>query len=429
MLKEISSEKDIRQHTGFPFEIPDTWAWVKLADLYEMNPKVEAAPNTQAAFIPMENISAGFQETFTFDVQPWNTASKNHTRFADGDVAFAKISPCFENRKSFIADGLPNGIGGGTTELIILRQSKMLPRYTYYVICDQRFIKAGAGSYKGIVGQQRVKADVYNNYLVAVPPFAEQCRIVARIDSLFSILDNIDALQARYVADAAALKSKLIDAGIRGLLTERLPEDGAAEEIYQQIQEEKMRLVGEGKIKKAKPLPEIKQEEVPFDVPKGWKWVRFLSVVDVAANLVSPEKYLEYLHIAPDNIEKGTGRLLKCKTVREDHVTSANHLFHAGQIIYSKIRPLLNKVVIAPSDGLCSADMYPLETKLDARFVQLYMLSDEFIDQIKAITANRVLLPKINKNEMQRLLLPLPPLAEQRRIVARLNELLPLCEN
>ena len=100
-----------------------------------------------------------------------------------------------------------------------------------------------------------IRKDALMKMAFPVPPLAEQRRIIARIDSLFSILDNIDALQARYVADAAALKSKLIDAGIRGLLTERLPEDGAAEEIYQQIQEEKMRLVGEGKIKKAKPLP------------------------------------------------------------------------------------------------------------------------------------------------------------------------------
>ena len=88
----------------------------------------------------MERISAGFGQDFSYEVQNWSQASKNHTKFENDDVAFAKISPCFENRKSFIARNLPNGIGGGTTELIILRQRFILPEYTYYLIQDQRFI-------------------------------------------------------------------------------------------------------------------------------------------------------------------------------------------------------------------------------------------------------------------------------------------------
>lgn len=105
-----------------PFDIPDNWNWVRLADVYEINPKVNADDNINAAFIPMERISAGFDRSFSYVVQKWSEASKNHTRFCDGDVAFAKISPCFENRKSFVVENLPNSLGGGTTELIILRQ-------------------------------------------------------------------------------------------------------------------------------------------------------------------------------------------------------------------------------------------------------------------------------------------------------------------
>lgn len=172
LLSRISAKKNIEQTENTPYEIPDSWAWVRLSDLYKINPKVEAEDSAEAAFIPMERISAGFDRSFSFETQKWEQASKNHTRFADGDVAFAKITPCFENRKSFIAQGLPNGVGGGTTELIILRQSEMLPEYTYYLLVDQRFISTGKASYKGTVGQQRVQSEVVKNYLVPVGLFA-----------------------------------------------------------------------------------------------------------------------------------------------------------------------------------------------------------------------------------------------------------------
>ena len=176
------------------------------------------------------------------------------------------------------------------------------------------------------------------------------------------------------------------------------------------------------------PLPEISDDEIPFDIPDSWKWVRFLSVIEIATNLVQPGEYQEYMHIAPDNIEKATGKLLECHTVREDKVGSANHLFSKGQIIYSKIRPLLRKAVIAPFDGLCSADMYPLNTPLCKGYVLRYLLSDAFNLQVAEVMSSRVKMPKINQDELGKILIPLPPLAEQKRIVAKLEEILPLCD-
>ena len=147
IFERIKSKKPVETIEEGPYQIPSSWVWARLSDLYNVNPKVEADNETEAAFIPMERISGGFNRTFSFKKQKWEKASKNHTKFADGDVAFAKITPCFENRKSFIAHDLPNGIGGGTTELIILRQREMVPEYTYFLILDQRFINAGTASY------------------------------------------------------------------------------------------------------------------------------------------------------------------------------------------------------------------------------------------------------------------------------------------
>ena len=164
-------------------------------------------------------------------------------------------------------------------------------------------------------------------------------------------------------------------------------------------------------------------DEIPFDLPKSWEWVRFFSVVDIATNLVRPEEYADYMHIAPDNIEKATGTLFECHTVQQDKVSSPNHLFYKGQIIYSKIRPLLRKAVIAPFDGLCSADMYPLNTAINRKYFLKYMLSDAFNLQVATAMSSRVKMPKINQDELSKILIPIPPMQEQERIVSKIEEL------
>ena len=234
------------------------------------------------------------------------------------------------------------------------------------------------------------------------------------------------------------LKNSILQLAIQGKLVEQRVEEGTGRELLEEILAAEVAKGKGGKshAKSAKSAKvgscvsreEIPDDEKPFEIPESWEWVRFLSVVDIATNLVQPTGYENDRHIAPDNIEKGTGKLLECQTVAEDKVVSSNHLFFKGQVIYSKIRPLLRKVVIAPFDGLCSADMYPLNTQIESHFLLFYMLSDAFNIQIAKAMSSRVKMPKINREELAKVLIPLPPLAEQKRIVAKLEELLPLCE-
>lgn len=148
-----------------------------------------------------------------------------------------------------------------------------------------------------------------------------------------------------------------------------------------------------------------------------------IKLLFLATNLVRPEEYADYIHIAPDNIEKATGTLFECHTVQQDKVVSPNHLFYKGQIIYSKIRPLLRKAVIAPFDGLCSADMYPLNTAINRKYLLRYMLSDAFNLQVATAMSSRVKMPKINQDELSKILIPIPPMQEQERIVSKIEEL------
>ena len=159
------------------------------------------------------------------------------------------------------------------------------------------------------------------------------------------------------------------------------------------------------------------------EIPVDWTIQRFARVAEVKSNLVSPDNYLEYPQISPENIEKDSGKLLlPCKTVGEVGIISGNHLFYKGQILYSKIRPKLNKVCIAPFDGLCSADMYPIETNNDTRYIMYCILSNGFLQQVSMITENRVKMPKINQVELSKILVAMPCfLAEQKEIADYLD--------
>lgn len=202
-----------------PYKIPENWCWTHLGKLYQINPKNLAEDFVDAAFIPMEKIAPGFVNEYSFDVQPWCKAKKGHTQFADGDVAFAKISPCFENRKSMLLNNLPNGIGGGTTELVILRQSHMNQKYTFWFISQEQFIRGGIATYSGTAGQQRISMDYVRTYPIPVPPLLEQQRIVDRIESLFAKLDEAKQKALATLDSFETRKAAILHKAFTGELT------------------------------------------------------------------------------------------------------------------------------------------------------------------------------------------------------------------
>ena len=218
-----------------PYEVQENWVWVRLGSLYEVNPKNKAADELDAAFIPMEKISAGMLSEYSYETQEWCKAKKGHTQFADGDVAFAKISPCFENRKSMMLNNLPNSIGGGTTELIILRNASINQKYTFWTVSDERFIRGGVQTYSGTVGQQRINMDYVRSYPIPIPPLSEQQRIVERIEELFAKLDEAKE-RLQEVADSVAVrKAAILHKAFTGELTKQWRlENGVSDESWEE---------------------------------------------------------------------------------------------------------------------------------------------------------------------------------------------------
>ena len=142
---------------------------------------------------------------------------------------------------------------------------------------------------------------------------------------------------------------------------------------------------------------------------------------------MKPEDYMHYPHIAPHVIGKGNGVLLPFKTIKEDGVVSSKHLFYSGQILYSKIRPKLNKLVMVDFEGLCSADMYPIYSYINSEYLFQFMLSNAFLVQsVKADT--RVAMPKINQAALNNIIVSVPPYEEQQAIVEKVNSLTALCD-
>lgn len=197
--------------------------------------------------------------------------------------------------------------------------------------------------------------------------------------------------------------------------------DATAEDIQKEIsllEEYKKSVITEAVTKGLNPDAEMKDSGIEWigEIPKHWKVIRFKYIAIVKSNLVAPIRYMNYPQIAPDVIEKNTGKIISHRSVEEANVDSWNHLFYKGQILYSKIRPVLNKVVIAPYDGLCSADMYPISAKENVRFLQYIMLSAFFVKQVDLVTRDRIKMPKINQDELGNILLVWTSKEEQQQI-------------
>ena len=225
------------------------------------------------------------------------------------------------------------------------------------------------------------------------------------------------------------LKSSILQLAVQGRLVEQRPEEGTAEELYRQIQEEKQRLIKEGKIKKEKPLPEITEDEVPFDIPESWKWVRLGNISTysqkkekIVASDITKDMWLLDL----EDIEKETGRIIQKSTIVNRKVNGDKVRFNKGQILYSKLRPYLKKVLVAPENGISTPEIVPFSMygKINPEYIVVVLTCPHVDFAINSVTYG-VKMPRVGTETMCNLLVPLPPLAEQKRIVAKIEELLP----
>ena len=424
-----------------PFDIPESWEWVRLGEIFQHNTgKALNASNRSGELLTYITTSNLYWNRF--ELHPLRemyfseseiekcTAIKGDLLVCEGgDIGRSAIWPYDKGIR------IQNHIHR------LRSYSEICTEYYYYLF----FLYKHAGWIGGKgIGIKGLSANALHSLIFPLPPLHEQYSIVTKIKELEPLLEKyaqsekqLNNLNAQF---PEILKKSILQEAVQGKLVPQNPTDESASVLLERIRAEKQKLIAEGKIKKDKHesiifrrdnshyekldgIEHCIDNEIPFDIPESWVWVRFFSVIDIATNLVRPDTYADYMHIAPDNIEKATGVLLECRTVQQDKVVSPNHMFYKGQIIYSKIRPLLRKAVIAPFDGLCSADMYPLNTSVNKEYLLRYILSDTFNLQVATTMSSRVKMPKINQDELSNILIPIPPIQEQERIISRVKEL------
>ncbi|GAB6091227.1 restriction endonuclease subunit S [Spirochaeta dissipatitropha] len=295
----------------------------------------------------------------------------------------------------------------------VIENIKIKPKLLYYFFCTNWKEKTTETQYGSATNY--IRMGNFEDYSVILPPLNEQKRIVAKLDT---IMPHIEAVKVRLDKVPGILKrfrQSVLTAAVSGKLTEQWreehPEVESAEVLLERI----------------RGLKNFEIKEYPYNLPDEWLVVGFYDVANVKSNLVDPQSFQNHPHIAPDNIERESGKLLSYKTIKEDKVTSPKHLFYNGQIIYSKIRPYLSKAILVNFEGLCSADMYPIESKIDSKYLLYNILGGTFLD-FASTAGTRSVLPKINQQELGQIPIPLPPLSEQREIVRQVDKLFSLAD-
>lgn len=433
-----------------PFEIPQGWEWCRVSSIFQINPKVFAEDDDIAAFIPMEAISAGYGSEFRFYEKRWKEIKSGYTAFEDNDIAFAKITPCFQNRKSAIFKGLPNGIGAGTTELKILRTyGETINRYyVLYFLESPYFIDEA--TFKGTANQQRIIVGYLENKLFPLPPLSEQNRIIDKIGCVMPIIDKYSKSQEtlnKINAELGSnLKKSLLQEAIQGKLVPQIAEEGTAQELLKQIKLEKLNLVKEGKLKMSaltdsfifkgddnKYYEQVSNgnvditEEIPFDLPDSWAWVRFGQYVRMSIGKTPPRGETKYwtngkypwVSIS-DMSDYGTVTTTK-ESVSEYAKSLFGEISPVGTLIMSfKLtvgRTSLLNTSAYHNEAIIS--IYPfIDKNCQARNYLFHILPiisnlGDSKDAIKGKT--------LNSKSLNNLLLPLPPLDEQGRIVAMIK--------
>ena len=437
-----------------PFDIPQGWEWCRVSSLFQINPKVVAEDNTSAAFIPMEAISAGYGSVFRYYEKEWGEIKSGYTAFADNDIAFAKITPCFQNRKSAIFEGLPNGIGAGTTELKILRTyGETINRwFVLYFLESPYFIDEA--TFKGTANQQRIIVGYLENKLFPLPPLAEQERIVDKIGLVMPIIDKYsksqELLDKMNVELNECLKKSVLQEAIQGKLVPQIAEEGTAQELLEQIKEEKQKLVKEGKLKKSalndsvifrgddnKYYEQIGEncnditDEIPFDLPYNWCWCRFSKIVSMTIGKTPARgeqtywingKY-NWVSIS-DMVDGGSISTTKEKVsdLAVKEVFSAP-ISEKGSLLMS-FKLSIGKTSILDIDAYHNEAIITISPIIDKEYAMrnylfkvLPLIANlgESKDAIKGKT--------LNSKSLSNLLIPLPPLQEQQRIIEQMNRL------
>ena len=448
ITKKIKKEKELPEiaEEEIPFDLPENWMWVRLGDCCAYafsgkSPKYTKTPNNNIAIGQRNNQNYGMDFThlkYCTDEFMENYNEEMYLR--EYDILLNTLGGGTVGRTGLYIN--PHGFKCITDGHIFVFRTGVITfqKYLYYVLkAYQRKIERDA---EGSTNQSFLKLGNVKSYLIPLPPLEEQKRIVAKIEELMPYVDKYDVaysevekLNKKFPED---MQKSILQYAIQGKLVEQREEDGTAEELYKQIQEEKKKLIKEGKIKKTKDLPEITEDEIPFDIPENWKWVRlgdlgsyrkgpFGSALTKAIFVPKSENTVK-VYEQKNAIQKDVN--LGEYYITREYFESKMKGFELfpGDIIVS-CAGTIGETYIMPDQfeqGIINQALMQMKLTPSVN-VEYFLL---YFDFILKKTARQSSKGSAIKNippfeELKSYLVPIPPLAEQKRIIERIEELLP----
>ena len=441
-VKDISDD--------IPFEIPACWKWVRLGTIAQkLTDGTHQTPKYCQSGVPFLSVKDISNGNVSFASCKFISEAEHKLLYSrcdpqNGDILLSKVG----------TTGIPVLVD--TDVQFSLFVSVALLRIFNECVYNKYILNAMLSPFsqmqvedntRGVGNKNWVMRDIAHT-LIPLPPLAEQKRIVAKIEKLMPLVEEYGKMEeTRLQLDAdlpSALEKSILQEAIQGKLVPQDPNDEPASELLKRVAAERKALVKAGKLKRDKGESIIFrgsdrlayeprngeticiQDEIPFDIPDSWAWVRLGSVsnygqcTSVDTSDIKPSTWSLDL----EEIEKGTGRLLVRKTVAEKKSKSSKHVFAKGTLLYSKLRTYLNKVLVADMDGVCTSEIVPVELQggICAEYVRLVLMSPYFLEYT-ASKGYGIKMPRVGTDDMKQSLIPLPPLDEQKRIVKRVEEL------
>ena len=447
-LPEITEEEK-------PFDIPDGWKWVRLGD-YSQKITDQVASGSFASLranvpslkepdyaimVKTADFSNGFTRNLTYTDRHGYEFLENSNLFG-GELILSNIGSI---GKCFIVPKLEKKMTLAPNSVMVRLIFDEQRDYLYQFILSPQGYQELVGITSGTAMKKFNKTDL-KQILVPVPPLAEQKRIVAKIEELQPLIDRyekawtrLEEFNKQFPGD---LQKSILQMAIQGKLVEQWPEEETGEDLYQQIQAEKQKLIREGKIKKEKPLPEITEEEKPFDIPENWIWARMdnitLSILAGKSKRCNetPPQNDEIGIVKVSAVTWGSFQENESKTCISMNDWVDDYRIHKNDFLISRAntKKLVGACVIVEQiqKRLMLSDKIlriSFSNSIDLSYILYIMRSGFLRGQIELVaTGTSDSMKNISQNNILNLVIPLPPLAEQKRIVKKIEELLPLCQ-
>lgn len=479
----ISATPEINSEPEEPYALPGGWAWTTLSVIGLINPRNEASNGLMASFVQMSSIPTALNESHTSEPRLWQDVKSGFTHFAEDDVGVAKITPCFENGKSTVFENLANGVGAGTTELYVVRPlGGVLPRYVLLFLKSPGFLRGGEAVMTGTAGQKRLPRWYVESVPVPLPPVAEQARIVARVDGLMRLCDSLEVkgrleaeqharlldtmlgtltdsttakkLTANWQRVAEhfdllldrpeavdALERTILQLAVRGLLTPQRDSEECAPQLLARLRLDRDTWLSRNAqvdpecAAAQRKLAVIPAPDKPFPIPKNWSFARLLDcsrlVVD-CHNKTAPYAVSGIPIIRTSNIRNGVFRMHELRFVTEEtyRFWSRRCPPAAGDIIFTREAPMGEAAIVPEGAKYCLGQRTMLIRPMHEYILKEYLLlalTEPKLIQRASPAAVGATVKHLRVGDVERLVLPVPPLPEQHRIMRRVTELRRLC--